>query len=240
LLYGFVSRATYLNAKGEVLSWSPNRKKIDDLIDALAAITILSSERDQPSWLIGPYPGGVIVSCANGLLDVSLRKLIPHTPLFFNATSVPFDYDPAAPPPKEWLAFLDKLWPGEQAPKNSLGEWFGYVLSGGLDLHKIFLMVGPTRGGKGIIARILIALIGERNVAGPTLSSLAGEFGLGPLIGKSLAVIADMRFVAKESGAIVERLLSISGEDIQTVNRKFREQWTGKILARLHIISNEL
>jgi putative DNA primase/helicase len=101
-------------------------------------------------------------------------------------------------------------------------------------------MVGPTRGGKGIIARILIALIGERNVAGPTLSSLAGEFGLGPLIGKSLAVIADMRFIAKESGAIVERLLSISGEDIQTVNRKYVQQWTGKIPARIHIISNEL
>jgi phage/plasmid-associated DNA primase len=25
-----------------------------------------------------------------------------------------------------------------------LGEWFGYVISGRTDLHKILLMVGPT------------------------------------------------------------------------------------------------
>jgi putative DNA primase/helicase len=39
---------------------------------------------------------------------------------------------------------------------------------------------------------------------------------------------------------VVERLLSISGEDTLTVNRKYREQWTEKLPVRLHIISNEL
>ncbi len=46
-------------------------------------------------------------------------------------------------------------------PIDVLGEWFGYVISGRLDLHKILFMVGPTRGGKGVIARILTALIGK-------------------------------------------------------------------------------
>jgi P4 family phage/plasmid primase-like protien len=121
-----------------------------------------------------------------------------------------------------------------------LAEWFGYVISGRLDLHKILLMVGPTRGGKGAIARILTALVGRANVAGPTLNSLGGEFGLAPLIGKSLAVISDARFVGKNSNIVVERLLSISGEDCLTVNRKYREQWTGKLPSRIHVISNEL
>jgi putative DNA primase/helicase len=39
---------------------------------------------------------------------------------------------------------------------------------------------------------------------------------------------------------VVERLLSISGEDTLTVNRKYRDQWTGKLPSRLHVISNEL
>src|SRR5262249_49078341 len=117
----------------------------------------------------------------------------------------------------------------------------GYVISGRLDLHKIFVMVGPTRGGKGVIARIETALIGERNVCGPTLSSLGGEFGLAPLLGKSLAVISDARSGGgKNSCVVVERLLSISGEDTLTVNRKYHDQWTGKLPARLHLISNEL
>jgi putative DNA primase/helicase len=156
-------------------------------------------------------------------------------------TSVPFAYDPDAPPPQRWLAFLNALWPQEPDAIDVLGEWFGYVISGRLDLHKILLMVGPTRGGKGVIARVLSAMIGSRNVCGPTLNSLGGEFGLAPLMGKSLAVISDARFVgSKNSGIVVERLLSISGEDTLTVNIKFKDQWNGKLPCRLHVISNEL
>jgi len=71
-------------------------------------------------------------------------------------------------------------------------------------------MVGPTRGGKGVIARILGALIGKRNVCGPTLNSLGGEFGLAPLLGKSLAVISDARSSGgRNSSLVVERLLSV-------------------------------
>ena len=39
---------------------------------------------------------------------------------------------------------------------------------------------------------------------------------------------------------VVERLLSISGEDTLTVNRNYRDQWTGKLPSRLHVIRNEL
>jgi putative DNA primase/helicase len=137
--------------------------------------------------------------------------------------------------------FLDELWATEPDAIDVLGEWFGYVISGRLDLHKILVMVGPTRGGKGVIARILTALIGKRNVCGPTLSSLGSEFGLAPLLGKSLAVISDARSGGgKNSSIVVERLLSISGEDTLTVNRKYKDQWSGKLPVRLHVISNEL
>jgi putative DNA primase/helicase len=197
--------------------------------------------------------GGPYVSCANGLLDIGTKELQSHTPLYFNQTSVPFDYDPLAPAPAKWLAFLNELWPpnggklsdahgpAKESPAiAALGEWFGYVVSGRTDLHKIFMMVGPTRGGKGTIARILTALIGKRNACGPTLNSLGSEFGLAPLIGKSLAVISDVRFTGRNAGVVVERLLSISGEDTLTVNIKYREQWSGKLPSRLHVLSNEL
>jgi putative DNA primase/helicase len=101
-------------------------------------------------------------------------------------------------------------------------------------------MIGPTRGGKGVIARVLISLIGRQNVAGPTLNSLSGEFGIAPFIGKPLAIISDARLDGRSGGIIVERLLSISGEDQLTVNIKYREQWTGTLPTRVHIISNEL
>jgi putative DNA primase/helicase len=239
-LYEYTEAAHYMaNDKPMLVPWAPTRRKIGDLFEALAAICILADDTEQPTWLDG-RTSGVIVATANGLLDVERRRLLPHTPTFFNLTSVPFAYDPRAPQPRRWLEFLHEIWPDEPAAIDMLGEWFGYVISGRLDLHKILLMVGPTRGGKGVIARILTSLLGKANVAGPTLSSLGGEFGLAPLIGKSLAVISDARFVGKNSGIVVERLLSISGEDFLTVNIKYKEQWTGKLPCRLHVISNEL
>jgi putative DNA primase/helicase len=91
-------------------------------------------------------------------------------------------------------------------------------------MHKILLIVGPTRAGKGVISRILGALVGHSNVCGPTLSSLATDFGLAPLLGKPLAVISDARMSGRNSATTVERLLSISGEDTITINRKYKEQ----------------
>jgi putative DNA primase/helicase len=122
----------------------------------------------------------------------------------------------------------------------ALQEFFGYVVSGRLDLHKILLLVGPTRAGKGVIARTLTALVGNANVAGPTLSSLAGDFGLAPLLGKPLAIVSDARLAGRGSQVVVERLLAVSGEDTITVNRKYKDQWTGKLPSRFMVISNEL
>ncbi len=237
LLYRFTEKAVYFT-EDELAPWAPTRRKIGDLLEALAAVCILPADKDQPSWL-DDRSTGIVVSLANGLVDLEGRRLLPHTPQFFNQTRVPFAYQPDAPAPARWLQFLGEVWPDEPAPRL-LAEWFGYVISGRLDLQKIFLNVGPTRGGKGVIARILSELVGRPNVAGPTLNSLGGDFGLAPLIGKPLAVISDARFVGKDGSTVIERLLSISGEDTLTVNRKYRDQWTGKLPCRLHIISNEL
>jgi putative DNA primase/helicase len=239
ILYRFTEHAVYVQGK-DVKEWAPTRRKIGDLVDALTAICVLPNDLDQPGWLDGIAENGVIVSVKNGLLDVELERLIPHTPNYFNQTSVPFDYDRNALEPRRWLEFLRQLWPDEAKSIDVLGEWFGYIVSGRTDLHKILLMVGPTRGGKGVIARVLANLIGRKNVAGPTLNSLGGEFGLAPLIGKTLAVISDARFAGRDASIVVERLLSISGEDTLTVNRKYRDQWTGKLPSRLHVLSNEL
>jgi phage/plasmid-associated DNA primase len=90
------------------------------------------------------------------------------------------------------------------------------------------LLIGPTRSGKGTIARVLTALLGKGNVAGPTLASLGTNFGLSPLIGRPLAVVSDARLAGANFHQIVERLLSLSGEDLLTIDRKYREPWSGK------------
>jgi putative DNA primase/helicase len=223
------------------MPWTPNRRRIADLAEALNAVTHLEEIVAQPCWLTGArMPDGPVVACRNGLLHVPTRTLHRHTPEFFNVVSVPFDYDPGAREPKRWLAFLAELWPGDDDAVAAVQEFFGYVLSGRTDLHKILLLVGPIRSGKGTIARVLTALVGAGNVAGPTLASLGTNFGLSPLLGKPLAVVSDARLSGADTRQVVERLLSISGEDRLTVDRKYREPWSGTLPTRFVILSNEL
>ena len=103
------------------------------------------------------------------------------------------------------------------------------------------MVVGPCTPGKGTIARVIRAMVGPANVASPTLSGLALNFGLAPLIAKTVAIFADARLSGRADGqVIVERLLSISGEDAQTIDRKHLTAWHGTLPARFVLISNEL
>jgi putative DNA primase/helicase len=102
-------------------------------------------------------------------------------------------------------------------------------------------MVGPLRCGKGTIGRVQTAMLGRNSVGGPTMSNLSETFGLESLITKPAAIISDARIGARtDKSTIVERLLSISGEDSLDVPRKYMIAWTGKLPTRFTILTNEL
>jgi putative DNA primase/helicase len=244
--YERLEHATYRtapdkDARTEIRDWAPTKQKIGNLLDALGAITLLPTEVDAPSWIAPDDPrqdSGPMVACRNGLLRIRDRALLPHDPAFFNLVAVPYAYDPGSTAPA-WEAFLRKIWPDDQPAIDALQEWFGYVLSGRTDQQKILLMKGPSRSGKGTIARILAELVGREHIAGPTLAGLGSNFGLSSLLGKPLAVISDAR-LSGDGGQVVERLLTISGEDTIDIDRKYRDPWTGKLPTRLMILTNEL
>ncbi|AMV23766.1 hypothetical protein VT84_05095 [Gemmata sp. SH-PL17] len=222
---------------------------LSDVLQALRGVSLLSASTHSPAWIngaTGSNPAGLL-PVKNGLLDLAAAAagrpdcLSPNTPNFFTATAAPFDYDPTAPEPKEWLKLLHEIWDADQESIDALCEWFAYLLSLDTRLQKILLIVGPKRSGKGTIARVLRALIGFLNFAGPTLGSLSTNFGLSPLLGKSVAVVSDARLSGRTDSSIVtERLLSISGEDCITVDRKHRDPVTIKLPTRLVIMTNEL
>ena len=229
--------------KDELQAFNPTRRKIDDVIDALLAVVMLDSAAEAPCWIDGTatLAAEEIVSVANGLLHVPTRAVLPHAPGFFNHHSLPFPYEPECGPPVRWLKFLDELWGDDQPSIDTLQEAFGYLLGGGTSQQKMFFLDGPKRAGKGTIGRVLTGLVGAHNVAAPTLASLSTNFGLSPLIDKPLALISDARLSGRsDSSVVVERLLSISGEDSLTVDRKYKEPWTGRLPTRLVLLTNEL
>jgi putative DNA primase/helicase len=219
-----------------------------NVVEAVAGMTLLPAHLDEPCWVGVQPPADVcgLIACRNTLVDVhawveARDCQYPLTPRFFNLTALPFDFDPNPPPPSRWFDFLGQLWGDDHRAIETLQEWFGYVLSADTSQHKIFFLLGPPRSGKGTIARILTALLGNRNVCGPTLASFAQPFGLQPLLGKRLAFVSDARITgATDTGILNERLLSISGEDSLSVPRKYLSPVEGKLPTRIMVISNEL
>ncbi len=245
-VYRSMSEATYEHVTAsnvETRSWNPDKRKVANVMEALAALAHFPADIDPPTWTAHnttEMDAAQIISCTNGLLDISSRKLAAHSPTLYNLVWVPFDYDPKAAEPTAWLAFLASLWPDDPDSIMLLQEYFGYVLSGRTDMHKMLTLIGPIRGGKGTIARTLTKLVGKGNVAGPTLSGLGTNFGLSPLLGKPLAIISDARLGSAPAHTVIERLLSITGEDMLTVDRKYREPYSGKLPTRFVMLSNEL
>jgi P4 family phage/plasmid primase-like protien len=240
------------DAKGKPVARKVTLRLISDVVLALAGLTIVPARVQTPAWLgengqSGDWAAEQLLVCRNTVVslpalvdgrDSYVRKL---TPQLFNLNALDCDFVEDVPPPAEWEAFLKRTWPKDEAAIVTLQEWFGYCLLPDTRQQKILMIVGPKRSGKGTIARVLRALVGIQNTAGPTLASLGTNFGLWPLLGKSVAIISDARLSGHTDAAVVtERLLSISGEDALTVDRKNLSPVTCQLPVRFVILTNEL
>ena len=215
-------------AEGEYRRWHPNIRKVAEVSNALAKLVLQHVGDDER-----------VLACRNGVIDPVTRERLDHTPRRFNLNSLPFDYDPLAECPR-WLQFLDECLPGDTEAHNFLGEWFGYVLSGRTDQQKMASLIGKRRGGKGTIARVLTAMVGKDGYTNPDIADLGSHFGRASLIGKSLAVMSDVRWNSNLSSEALRTLLYITGEDAVTIPRKHKDDWTGRSGVRFMVLSNDV
>ena len=230
-----------LSNDGDFVPVAVTSRLIDEILDALCGLLLMPKERQAPQWIgdMGPDPL-TCIACQNGLLHVPTGYLMPNTPRFWNHNAVRFAFDPEARC-DAFLAFVHEIFAHDPSAIHTLQELLGYLLTRDTRQQKIFLIVGPKRSGKGTLARVIFDLVGRANCASPTLAGLSTNFGLQPLIGKQVALISDARLSGRHDQAVItERLLSISGEDYLTIDRKYQSGWTGKLNARFLIMTNEL
>jgi len=242
--YKFLDSAKTQSGTGELKPVKPNAKTVGHFVHALKAVSKLDDAFSPPVWLPDPVPdlpADEIISCANGLLHLPSLALLPHTPAFFTHNAVEFAFEPDAAAPVLWMKFLQQLWPDDPESIETLQDLFGYCLTVDTCQQKAFLVVGPKRSGKGTIGRVLARVVGAGSTVAPRLATLGTNFGLAPLIGKRIAIISDARLSGRaDQHAIAETLLSITGEDAITIDRKYLPAWTGRLNVRFVVISNEL
>ena len=219
-------------------------RTVSDVRRVLPSVMPLLGSQAPPLWILEEdcdAHAEALVACANGLLDLNTRTLVEPTPRLFATTAIGAAWDPEVPEPRAWLAFLASMWGEDTQSIRALQQMFGYLLTPDTSQQKMFALIGPKRSGKGTIARILKALLGDDAVVNPTLQSLERPFGLAPLVGKTVAIIGDARLGGQSDQAqVVERLLSISGEDPLSIDRKNRDPINVRLRTRVVLLSNEL
>lgn len=241
-VYEFQDGARRLT-KDEPAPFQPNSKTVSEVVDAVKARANVPADVSPPAWLgspTGPFLPAELLVTPGRILHLPTHTSHPCTPRLFTTTALPVPYASGATH-AQWSAFLDSILADDQQAKTALQEFFGYLLTPETHQQKVLLIVGPPRCGKGVLARVLTGLLGRSNVTAPTLAGLAGNFGLAPLIGKLAAIIADARIGGRaDQHVITERILSISGEDYVSIDRKYLPAWTGRLPTRFVILTNEL
>jgi len=148
----------------------------------------------------------------------------------------PFHIDDKAP--TRWLKFLSESFENDENRISLLQEWMGYNLIVGNPYQKICLLVGASRSGKGVIARVLNTIT---KGVGVTLSVLCSEFGLSSLVNKKTAIVGDAHQVGvRNQDRAKEIMLNISGQDQIDVNRKFKPVLNTTLDTKLTLLANSM
>ena len=234
------------------IGYDPTPRRAAEVVDALKAEVLVRDTVELPVWLQEHATGDLpvsptcpLVAFQNGIGGLSddvisgksTMLLRPHTPRWFDTSAREFRFDPAA---------LYSLW--EQCLTSTidtqsidlLQRWFGYCITPDTSLQGVLLLIGAPRSGKGLITRMLTRMVGVDAVATPSLSELAGPFGLWPLLGKKLAILGDAHVAGRDVSAL-ERLKLISGEDRVDVARKNLPTLNGvRLPVRFVLVANEL
>lgn len=210
-----------------------NNRTTGELVNALKRTVTVTGSGDRA---LLPARGGI--PFRNGWLETQSGLLVPCGPHRDVRWVIPANFDAGADCP-EWLAFLESLELHEDELRL-LRQWYGYLLSGRVDLHKALMLVGPKRAGKGTLIGVAEALLGD-GAAATSLESFdpRNSFGLANLVGKSLGVIGEARW-GRDSQGRNEMLLRWISADSVPVNVKYKPVETIVPEARLMIASNEL
>lgn len=223
-----------------------SQRHINDVIRAIKNRSTVYEQRPLPFLLSDPEKNvRNTLIFQNGQLEIKLDNppiftFVKHEKDLFSLSHLPYNYYSDALCP-QWLQFLKSIWGENSANILQLQEWFGYCLIHSYRWQKIMLLVGASRGGKGIIGNVLRCIIGHDDACGFQLGDLASTFGLQQMANKRVAVLGDAQDVERnKSGQVKGILLSISGDDGVSVNRKYKDIITKNIAARITMLANAM
>jgi putative DNA primase/helicase len=235
---------------GHLVPFEPKPGNVSDVIEGLKAL--LGMKFEPPMWLDTEEEAKDWLVFRNKVVNVLTGEVKELSPRLWVQNALDFDWDEKAKCPR-WERFMGEVFPGDEESQEFVEEWLGYCMTEETKFQKAALFVGERRSGKGTICHVLEGLVGPEAYVGLSIHSwIRGENSAQRMLGKKVGVFADVRLKPPiqygrdgfnpggMDPASAEWLLSITGEDKQTIGRKFQKEWEGKLRLRITLSSNEV
>ena len=147
---------------------------------------------------------------------------------------LPVSYNPAAAPPKTWLAFLNELLFEEDI--RAFQEFLGYIFLPTNKGQVMMLLIGKGGEGKSRIGLVLHSLLGDSMNFGSIVKLATDRFNPADQEGKLLLFDDDMRTDALTDTGTLKAIITAEGKfDLE---RKGRQSFQGDLFVRLLALSN--
>jgi putative DNA primase/helicase len=166
-VFSFLDKSTKREGKeGERLArFRPTPGNVNDLLNSLQSGLLLPAWAHPPMRLDTGEGLGDVMMFANGLFNVRTgERMTDPTAAYWLHAAVPYELRADAECP-EWLAFLERAFPGDPDAHAVVEEALGLSMNEDRSFQKGMMLVGEPRSGKGTILAVLEGLLGSATVS---------------------------------------------------------------------------
>jgi putative DNA primase/helicase len=176
-----------------------------------------------------------LINFKNGMFNTLDNTIIPHDPIFFSTNQIDSNYVEGNRS-ETWHNFLNDCLP--ESEHGLLQEIMGYLLSNSVKAQKAFFFLGEGGSGKGTIIKLIVEMLGKRNVSSVPFDKLSDRFKTASLFGKMANVCGDLSNRTIDEVGMFKRLTD--GEDLITAEYKGKDVFHFQNKARLLYSCNAL
>jgi P4 family phage/plasmid primase-like protien len=172
----------------------------------------------------------------NGILNIKTRKLEAFNPKyrFFNKLPVVYNPENDCKKIKKFLADIVK----ESSDVDLLQEMIGFSILREYRYEKAFMLSGNGRNGKSKLLQLIKLLLGIENCSSISLQDLENDdFSKSNLLNKLVNIAGD---ISNEAIKNAGNFKALTGRDLITANRKFKNHIKFINYAKMFFSSNEL
>lgn len=133
-----------------------------------------------------------------------------------------------------WAGYMEEWFPSDKWAFDVVLRWFGYSMTTDTRQNKFCFFYGPTRAGKGSLARLLCGIVGKNNYSAANYSAFEDKFQALGMHDKLVVTMEEVEATPKEHEKRLGMLKKyLGGERIvweQKYERAFEDVFIGKLI----------